>query len=106
MTNKKMKYFLYLVLLHSACIFFIISRFVFPEWGRWLVDTQFLHSPFSVYLAMVIVIFPLFSVIPYYFQYDFPAVPVRKKWILAALLVGNTLLILAYTAVVSNIMSR
>ncbi|AGT44166.1 hypothetical protein [Treponema pedis] len=54
---------------------------------------------------MIIFIFPSFSIIPYYFQYDFPNVSAKKKCMLAVILTGNTLLILAYTAFINKIMS-
>lgn len=105
MKNIKIKYLLYLIFLHGACIFLTVSKFLFPKWKEWLINTRFLVSPVSVYIIMIIVIFPLFSVIPYYFKYDFPNASIRKKWIFAAILIGNTLLILVYTSVISKIMS-
>ena len=95
MKNKKAIYILYLILLHSS-----ITKLVFVKWGVWLVNTHFLASSFSVYIAMIIVIFPFLSVLPYYFQNNFPNVSTRKKLVLAALLIGNYLLILAYTSII------
>ncbi|PZW94677.1 hypothetical protein C7439_12017 [Lachnoanaerobaculum umeaense] len=100
MKNKKTLYILYLILLHSICILFSISKLVFVKWGEWLVSTHFLASSFSVYIAMIIVIFPFLSVFPYYFQNNFPNVSTRKKLVLAALLIGNYLLILVYTSII------
>ena len=100
MKNKKALYILYLILLHSICILFSITKLVFVKWGVWLVNTHFLASSFSVYIAMIIVIFPFLSILPYYFQNNFPNVSTRKKLVLAALLIGNYLLILAYTSII------
>ena len=47
---------------------------------------------------MIIGVFPLFSILSYYYQHKFPHVSGRKKITLAALLIGNTLLILTYSA--------
>ncbi len=105
MKNKNIPYLLYLIVLHCACIFLTVSKFLYPKWGEWLVNTSFLFSPFSVYMVMIIAIFPCLSILPYYFQHDFPNVPAKKKAILAALLVGNTALILMYTMVITNMMS-
>ncbi|WP_029408933.1 hypothetical protein [Treponema pedis] len=105
MKIKEIKYLVYLIFLHCACIFFTVSRFLFFKWGKWLINTRFLHSSFSVYTVMIIFIFPSFSIIPYYFQYDFPNVSAKKKCMLAVILTGNTLLILAYTAFINKIMS-
>lgn len=98
MKNKTIKYLLYHIFLHSSCIFMIYSSCRFPAWGDWLINTRFLNYSFSLYIAMIIGIFPLFSILPYYYQHDFPHVSGRKKITLAALLIGNTLLILTYSA--------
>ncbi len=105
MEKKKLGYFIYLVLLHCAGMLITISKFMFPKWGAWLTDTHFLATPFSVYVVVIVAIVPLLSVIPYFFQHDFPNVPAKKKLALAALIVGNCLLILTYTAVISKVMA-
>ena len=98
--NKKIQYFLFLICLHSACIFFTISQFLFPDWGRWLLTTRFLSTSFSVYIAMIICVFPLLGVFPYYCVNTFPHVPLKKKIILAALVLGNELAVLTYNALI------
>ena len=105
MKNKKIKYLLYLICLHSICIFFTVIRFIFPTFGEWIINTRFLNYSFSVYHAMIIFIFPSISIIPYFFQYDFPHVSWKKKLVLATILIGNTILILTYTAFIYKIIS-
>lgn len=98
--NRKTLYILYLLFLHGICILLTVSKLVFSKWGEWLVNTHFLASSFSVYVAMIIAIFPVLSILPYYFQNNFPNVSTKKKCALAALLIGNELLILAYTSII------
>ena len=86
------------------CIFFTVSCFLFPRWGYWVKNSHFLNSNFHVYSMIIILVFPLFSVLPYFFQYDFPNIPTRKKLILAGLMITNTILILSYTAFLHKIM--
>ena len=49
---------------------------------------------------MIIAIFPLMSVLPYYFVNDFPNVSRTKKAILAVLAIGNEVAVLTYTALI------
>ena len=74
---NKLIYFLYLVGLHSVCIFFSVSCFWFPA----------------------------LSIVPYVFRYNFPYVPISKKLILTGLLITNETLILAYTALIHKMMA-
>lgn len=105
MKSKKLQYLIYLIFLHCFCIGLTVSRFSFPEWGRWLVNTRFFHTPISAYLAIVIVLFPALAVTPYFFTHDFPNVSARRKLTLAGLIIGNAVLILAYTSLITKIMS-
>ena len=100
MKNRKTLYILYLLFLHTVCILFTISKPVFPKWGEWLVNTHFLGFSFSLYRAMIIGIFPVLSVLPYYSQYNFPNVSTKKKFALTDMVIGNELLILAYTSII------
>ena len=102
---NKLIYFLYLIGLHSVCIFFSISCFWFPDWGAWFKHTRFLNSSFPVYPMMIILVFPALSIAPYVFRYNFPYVPISKKLILTGLLITNETLILAYTAFIHKIMA-
>lgn len=104
MKNQKIKYLLYLICLHGVCIIFTVSCFLFPKWGYWVKHSRFLNSSFPVYPMMIISIFPLFSVLPYFVQYDFPNSPTRKKVIFAVILITNVILILTYTAFLHKMM--
>lgn len=98
--NKGIQYLLFLICLHSICILFTFSKFLFLDWGKWLIDTRFLNSSFSVYIGVIIAIFPLLSVLPYCFVNDFPNVSRTKKVILAALTIGNEVAVLTYTTLI------
>lgn len=84
-----------------ASVFYLHSvNFGFQIGGKWLLDTHFLNWSFSVYIGMIIGVFPLLSVLPYYYANDFPDVSRTKKVILAVLAIGNELAVLTYTALI------
>lgn len=102
MKNKKIQYIIYLLVVHLVCMFLTISRFIFPTWGKWIDTTKFLSYSIPIYAVMIILVFPFLTVAPYCIQNQFPNVPLKKKFILSSLLIGNILLILAYTIMINK----